>query len=206
MFENLLSVADLSKRMTEALSNSMGNGYPILYNTIGIIAIFMQFMVYQMKNRKTILCWAMVNSVAWMAYFLLQGNFVSGVSCLLGILRNVVFIFRGKHAWADSYLWLGLFLCISGASSFGFVSWIDIFGLLAGLSSTIAFFMKEEKYIRSISLVTFIMYMINSVTHAYWVALVADTTAFISVIIAIVRYSKKRKQENPEEEKRVEEE
>lgn len=197
MFENLLSMKTLSDNMTSALSGAMGDWYPILYNTIGIISIFLQFMVYQMKDRKRILGLNFVNSIGWMIYFVLQGNFVSGVSCGLGIIRNLVFIFRGKYAWAESRLWLVLFLCISGASAFGIVSWIDVFGLIAGLSSTIAFFMKNEKTIRKISLFTFTAYICNSISHGYVIALIADSTSFISVVIALVRY--RNKEEKVEE-------
>jgi hypothetical protein len=52
--------------------------------------------------------------------------------------------------------------------------------------------MKKEENIRKISLCTFAMFMCNNISKGYIVALIADITATISIIVALIRYRKKK--------------
>ena len=124
-----------------------------------------------------------------------QGDFLSGVSNVIGVLSNIVFIFRGKYTWADSKWWLALFIAVAGTySALTFKSYLDIFALIACVFSMIAFFMKKEKNIRKISLCSFAMFMCNSISKGYIVALIADITAVASIIIALLRYHKDKEE------------
>lgn len=176
-------------------------GRVIVFNAFGVVGIILQILLYQMRTRKKILYLSMANHVAWFSYFAFQGDFLSGVSNVVGIVSNFVFLFRGKHRWADSKLWLILFVAIAvGWSVFTFNGWRDIFPLLGCASSISAFFMMKEKNIRKISLFTYSMYLCNSLSKLYIVALVADITALASVVIALIRYAKKDKLECKEHE------
>ena len=72
-------------------------GRVILFNAFGVLGIALQILLYQMQTRKKILYFSMVNHVAWFCYFAFQGDFLSGVSNVVGIVSNCVFLFRGKY-------------------------------------------------------------------------------------------------------------
>jgi hypothetical protein len=178
--------------MVETLSGGLGVWYPVLYNAIGMISIVIQILIYQMKTRKAIIFVSMANHVGWFSYFTLQGDFLSGVSNVIGIMSNIVFLMREKYRWADNKLWLFLFLGVGATySAFTFKSYLDIFPLCGCTSSMTAFFMKKEENIRKISFLTFIFFMCNSISKDYIIALIADITAVTSIVIALIRYRKK---------------
>ena len=163
----------------------------ILFNAVGIVSIFLQFMIFQMKARKNIILFSIASNVGWFAYFALQGDFISGLANITGILSNIIFLFRGKYRWADSKLWLALFLLIAGALAIiTFRDWRDVFPMIACLTSTVAFFMMKEQRIRLISIVTYMFFMCNSISKLYIVALIADVTALLSAVISYVIYAK----------------
>ncbi len=192
MFTSLFSLTVMSEQMVTNMSECMGIWYPILYNSIGIISIFTQFAVFQMKKRENIILVNLASNLGWLLYFVLQGDLLTGISNVIGILSNIIYFMRTKYRWADSKLWLIFFLLFAGTFSvLTFETPNDIFPLLACLSSMTAFFMIKEENIRKISLFTFLMFMCNSIINLYFVALFADITAFISVIIALYRYRKK---------------
>ena len=186
-----LSIAALSDEIVSSLSASMGNSYHLLYNAIGVISIVTQFMIFQMKGRSRIILVNMASNLGWLFYFALQGDLISGTANIIGILSNVIFIFRAKHRWANSRLWLVLFLLIAGGYSvLTFKVWNDVFPLVACLLSMFAFFMIKEVNISRISFFTYIMFMCNSISKLYIVALIADVTALTSVLISLYRYKR----------------
>ena len=48
----LVNMANFSQTMIETLQKFLGKGYSILFNVIGIISIFLQFMIFQMSNKR----------------------------------------------------------------------------------------------------------------------------------------------------------
>ena len=171
----------------------------VLFNGIGVVAIFLQFMMFQMKRRKDIIFVSMGSNVGWFSYFALQGDLISGVANVIGIMSNIIFLFRENHRWANSKLWLLLFLAVATVFSiYTYQTWKDIFALCGALFSMIAFFMIKEKNIRIISFFTYISFMCNNVSKVYVVALIADITALASLVIALKRYKKAEQKENAE--------
>ena len=58
MVNNLLfPIADISEKMVKILDGAMGICYPILFNAIGVISIFLQFMIFQIKAKNRLFLW-----------------------------------------------------------------------------------------------------------------------------------------------------
>ena len=190
MSNNLLfSIADISERMVKALDGAMGVGYPILFNTIGVISIFLQFMIFQMKRKKQIVFVGILSDIGWLSYFALQGDFISGTANIIGIMSKIIILLQNKYHWAESKLWNIFFVAFAAVFSvLTFKVWMDIFALIACTLSILAFFMTKENNIRKVALLAYCAFACNSISKLYVVALIADITALISCIIALIRY------------------
>ena len=70
----LFSVSEVSEWIVSTLSAKLGNGYTFLYNTIGVVAIFLQIMIFQMRSKKNIVLLGLFSNIGWMSYFSLQGD------------------------------------------------------------------------------------------------------------------------------------
>ena len=197
MVNNLLfSIADISGKMVKALDGGMGIWYPILYNAIGIISIFLQFMIFQMKHKKQIVFVGILSDIGWLSYFALQGDFISGTANIIGIMSKIIILLQDKCKWAKSKIWNVFFVAFAAVFSIlTFKVWMDVFALIACTLSILAFFMKDENNIRKVALLAYCAFACNSISKLYIVALIADVTALISCIIALIRYKKGKTEE-----------
>ena len=179
----------LSAEFVNFLNNSLGIWYLIILNAFGVIAIFLKVSEYQFKQRKYILLFAGLVSLCWLLYFLMQGDFVSTGISVIGIIQTIIFYQRDKRAWANNKFWLYLFMAIQliiGVITFK--KWFDVFAVIAGVSGTIAYFVTDKRVYRYISLVSMTTWILNGVFKFYLLALLHDTFATVSIIIAIIRF------------------
>ena len=187
----LLSIASLSNAIVSTLENSMGIGYRILFNAIGIISIVLQFLIFQMKHKKRIVFVGVLSDIGWLSYFVLQGDLISGTANIIGLMSKAIILLGLKYAWAKSRWWNVFFLVFAGVFSvFTFKAWQDTFAVIACMTSILAYFMQKENHIRIVALVSFTAFMCNSISKAYLIALIADITALASCIISLIRYRK----------------
>lgn len=188
----LFPIENLSKSIISTLDASMGIWYPILFNTIDVISIILQFLIFQMKHQKRIVTVGLFSDIGWLLYFVLQGDLISSTANVIGIMSKTIVLLRGKFKWAESRFWNIFFVLFAVAFSLlTFKSWVDIFAVIACISSVLAFFMKKENNIRKVALISFCAFVCNSISKMYIVALIADITALISIITSLIRYRKK---------------
>ena len=188
----LFSIADISERMVSALDGALGVGYPILFNTIGVISIFLQFMIFQMEHKRKIVFVGILSDIGWLSYFALQGDFISGTANIIGIMSKAIIMLQEEHRWAKSQGWNIFFVAFAAIfSAVTFKVWMDIFALTACTLSILSFFMKKENDIRKIALLAYCAFACNSISKLYIVALIADITALISCILSLIRYRDK---------------
>ena len=187
----LVNMANFSQTMIETLQKFLGKGYSILFNVIGIISIFLQFMIFQMSNKRKIVFVGVMSDFGWLSYFVLQGDFISGTANIIGIMSKIVILLQNKYRWANGYGWNIFFVLFAvGFSLCTFKVWMDIFAIIACSLSILAYFMKDENNIRRIAFLSFCAFACNSISKLYIVALVADITALISCLSALIRYKK----------------
>ena len=180
----------ISKAIVDAML-SLGVWNDIIVNAVGVVALIFLVASYQMKERTAIFNVYLGAAISWIFYFVLQGNIASALMNIVGIVRTIIFKLRGKYKWVDSYWTLVVFLVVMlGLTALSFRDWRDIFPLLATAFSTFAFFAIKEKSIRVINLGAYVAWILNGVTCGYWVALACDSITFVSLVIALVRFSK----------------
>lgn len=179
--------------MVERLGNSMGIGYPILFNSVGVISIFLQFAIYQMSSKKRIVSLGIINDIGWLSYFVLQGDFISGTASIIGIMSKCIILLQGKYRWAESKFWNVFFVAFAGGFALlTFKNLVDIFAVVACSLSILAFFMKKENDIRKIALLAYCAFACNSISKHYIVALIADISTLISCISSLFRYKQEQ--------------
>ncbi len=187
----LFSLAEVGGVIVDGLTATFGSlWYAVLINFIGVIAIAVKIAETQNKKRNVIVLLAVLGYLCWVAYFILNGDFTSAIVNAIGCIQGLVFMQRGKHKWANSIFWLIFFLAIQvGASFFTWKSPFSLFSIIAGLISTIAYFVMDEKLYRYLFLALILLWIGNGIVYFYPIALIHDIFAAVSISIAIVRYN-----------------
>ena len=196
---NLLSLTDIGNSLVSALSGALGVWYVVLFNAFGVIAIIVKLLETQNKSRNKIVAFASIGYACWITYFVLNGNFTSAFVNAIGFVQCLIFMQRGKYKWADSIFWLIFFLVVQVVVSvFTFSDWRSMFAIVAGLISTVAYFVMSEKLYRYLFWALITLWLVNGFIYFYWIAVIHDAFAWISIVIAIFRYNIKGKTDRKE--------
>ena len=195
----LFSLAALGVGIKDGLIGALGNvWFQILINAVGVFAIAVKIIETQNKKRSAIILLAILNYALWISYFILNGNFTSAIVNTISCIQALVFLQRGKHKWADSKFWLIFFLIVQIVASF--FTWngpFSLFSICAGLLSTVAYYVMDEKLYRYFFLALILLWIGNGIVYFYPIALIHDIFAAVSIIIAIIRYNFIKKEKNP---------
>ena len=185
----LFSMADLSAGMVKFLDNTLGIWYLIILNAFGVIAIICKIFEYQVKSRNAMFVLVTIASICWVLYFALYGNFASALTCLLSVIKMLIFMQRGKHKWADGLFWLILFLVLQTVVAvFTTTGWTDVFAIVAGYVGIFSYFVLDQSRYRLLSFFHMALWVVNSTINFYLIALLSDSFSTISCGVAIYRY------------------
>lgn len=176
-----------------AMQGAMGVGYDVLVWGVGVIAMSLSALSFQMKRRVTIILGNFLGQSCWVAHFLLQGDAASAFVCALSALMLALFAKKDKWPWATGKVSVAIFLALfSTFSLVTFRIWSDIFPLLAGIFCVIANSRATEKGLRRLSLFWCLSWLANSIFKGYPVALISDLLCTSSTAIALYRYREKK--------------
>lgn len=187
----LFSLAQLGESIVNGLTSALGElWFAVLVNAIGVVAIGVKIAETQNKKRNNILMFAILGYLCWVTYFILNGDFTSAMVNLIGCIQGIVFMQRDKHKWANSIFWLFFFIAVQLVVAF-FIwkSPFSLFSIVAGLISTIAYFVIDEKLYRYLFLALILLWIGNGIVYFYPIALIHDSFAAVSITIAIIRYN-----------------
>ena len=161
----------------------------IIAQVVGFIATGVAIASFQAKKRVSMLMMQTVSNLLWMAHYFMLGSLPATCAFLIGATRNVIYGFRGKYKFADSKIIPALYIAafiISGVLTYS--SPLDILPTLGMVCASIAFFVKDEKLIRHISVLIAISFFSFGIYQGSIASIVSDGCTLISIIIAMIRY------------------
>lgn len=159
-------------------------------NIIGICAVIMFVLSYQLKSRRGIIFFNAGSRVLYVVQYLLLGAFEGAALDIVALLVSIMAQRRGK-----GFIKKHLKISIIGANLFiigvGLLLYQNVFSLLPILGvifETGALWMTNEKHIRFMSFFGAPCWLVyNIVTFAYGSA-IGNIITMVSIIIAILRY------------------
>lgn len=161
----------------------------VLAQVIGFIATGIAISSFQAKRRLTLIGMQTVSNLLWMVHYLMLGSLSAVFANLIGTVRNVIYGLRGKYKFADSKIVPAVSIIafiISGV--FTYTNPFDILPMLAMIFASIAFFVKDEKIIRYISVFIAVSWLAFGIYAGSIAGIVSDGSTLVSIIIAIIRY------------------
>ena len=156
---------------------------------IGFVAMGIAIYSFQAKHRVTMLAMQTVSNLLWMTHYLMLGSMSAVFANLIGTVRNVIYGFRGKYKFADSKIVPAisiLVFLVTGIMTY--TTPFDILPTFAMVCASIAFFIKDEKMIRYISVFIALPWLVFGIYAGSIASIVSDGSTLLSIIIAILRY------------------
>lgn len=169
----------------------------IIAQIVGFIAMGLGIVSYQSKKRETILILQILSNVCWSVQYLMLGAFSAVAANVIGVIRNVIYTFRGKYRFASSRIVpiiSAIAFIVFGALTYSTV--LDILPVAAMLIATVAFYLTNEQMIRILSLGISLSWFTYGVFAGSIASMISDGMIFITILIAIVRYHRMNLYEN----------
>ena len=167
----------------------------IVAQLIGFVAMFFSLISFQAKTRGGIIALQILsNSILVVQYFLLgystgEVYYSAVVANFIGLFRNAIYSMRGKWKIARSKVVPAvaiLLFIVSGI--FTYKTPFDILPIFSMCVSSIAFFMREERLIRYLSVLVILPWVVYSIYAGNIASIISDSMNLLSVLIAIIRF------------------
>lgn len=155
---------------------------------IGFLGAIAYFIVFQQKRRSLILALSVAASSFFVLHFILLGAYTGAAMNAVSVFRSIIYYFNDKKFFSGK-AWLALFIGVSVISCA--LTWNDAFSLFPLFSMTttsVSFWLKNERYIRLVTLPTSPSWFIyNFHTHSI-AGMITEIIIASSLVISIIRY------------------
>ena len=162
----------------------------------GIGAMLALFSIYQQKTRKGILLAKLSADVCWVVHYLCIGGIAGAIPNLVGIFRELVFVNRKKHKWADHILWPVLFILINFGLALGtFHSAFNILPIATSALVTVLLWIDNPLLTKLLSIPVCVSFMIYDIYVGSYIGIVNETVSILSILFFLTQYFLKRRSE-----------
>lgn len=168
----------------------------ILSNIFGALGLCATVVIYQQKNRRSLLISKLASDVIWFLHYFFLGAYSGAAVAAIGACRELVFMNRDKR-FTKSKLWLPVFIIAAIACTV--FTWKNVFSALTGLASCLAvisFFIGKPRLSRIIALPISGCMMIYDVASGSMLGIVNEVFAITSSLVGIFIIDKKRRQDS----------
>ena len=161
---------------------------------IGIIGVLEYSFVTHQKTKKRVLIFQIIGACLYGTQYLLLGGWSALISCLINILRDVVFYQFEKNNKDIPKLYFVIFVLIAiTINIFTFNGLVSLIPLFVVICSTWATWQKNLKKYRFMALFTNFIWAIYNFSYMAYVSFFGNVIQFISASIAIIRFNFKNR-------------
>lgn len=168
---------------------------------VGVFGIIANVIVFQSKDRKTLLICKLISDIIWVAHFAMIGAFSGAAICCVALVRELVFMQREKRKWANHIIWPIFFITCSVVSTF--FTWkgpISILPTMASAMCVIGYWIARPRLSRIIAFPSGAAMIIYDIFSGSISGIINETVIIISVIIGMIRLDLKKKDKGNQEE------
>jgi hypothetical protein len=157
---------------------------------LGIVAIILGFLTFQMKSREKLVFLQIAATFAFAIHYLLIGAYSGMALNFVAMIRNIVFYFVGKEKPVPRFLSVlfAVFMSVMGVLSWQ--AWYSIFAVLGLLINSYCMSFSNSQNICKSILVTSPMVLIYNCFVLSVGGIVYESVAIISASIGIFRTRK----------------
>ena len=154
---------------------------------LGIVAIALGFLSYQMKTREGLVFAQFATAICFVLHYLMIGAYSGMALNIISVIRNYVYFQLGKKG-SVAKVWAVVFSVIMGAIGIlSWQNWYSIFVVLGLIINSYCMSFSNPQSIRKSILVTSPLVLIYDVLVLSVGGAVYESIAIISAVIGILR-------------------
>lgn len=169
----------------------------IVSQIIGLAAVGLYLLSYQLKKRKQIVWVTCISNALYVLQYMLLGAFSGAVMDFLSTVSSFLAAKKNDNPFKRYTKWLALsnmlvIATVGLATAFFQKEWIELLPIAGALFQTGGLWFDDEQTIRWFGLCSAPFWLIyNFISQAYGASL-GSVCAIISIIISLARYHKTR--------------
>lgn len=172
-----------------------------LAQAIGAAAVLLSGLIYLQKKRSAIILTKLATDVLWVINLLLLGGYTGAALNAIAIARESVFYHRERRAWADSRIWLYVFLALTMISPV--MEWrvkdaVTLLPMLPAVGSMVAvvsFFVKKTHTMRTLGYIAQMLWFGYNIGVRNYAGLAANVLMISAALIGNWREERAAREE-----------
>ncbi len=168
----------------------------MIANILGLGAMISLFLIYQQKERKKILMCKLCADVFWILHYFTLGATAGIIPNFVGIFRELIFVNRKTKKWANTPLWVVLFIVVN--FTLGILSydeWYDIVPIIASAFVTISLWIDNPRLMKLISVPVSMAFFTYDLFVLSYVGMINESIAIVSIIIYFIKNLRRKNNE-----------
>lgn len=163
----------------------------MLATVFGLGAMISLFLIYQQKKRSNMLFCKLSADIFWILHYFTLGATAGMIPNFVGIFRELVFINRKKHKWANTPLWALLFIAVNFTLGIcSFEKWYDIVPIIASSFVTVSLWIDNPVLTKIISIPVSTAFFIYDIFVLSYVGMINECIAICSIVIYFLKIRK----------------
>lgn len=163
---------------------------------IGFVGLALSIIAFQFKKHKQIVLLKLSSELVFSIQYILLGAWTGAVLDLISVIRNFLFYKFVKKGISTTpvIVVFGVFVVVTG-----FVTFDGVMSLLpigSKLLTTVSYGMKNEKWLRIITLPSCILWIIYNLSVGSYAGALTDTMTLASLLIAMYKFDFKGAQQS----------
>ncbi len=160
----------------------------LLIRFFGIIGLVLAVIPFQFKKHRNIVLCKMVSEVSFAVQYFLLGAYTGAWLDLISGARNFLFykLVQKNRSTVFVILAFSAFVIILGLYSWAGA--ISLLPMIAKLLTTVSYGMKNEKYLRLITLPSCVFWILYNCFVGGWEGMISDSLSLLSILIAIYKF------------------
>ena len=165
----------------------------IISDICGIVGVLLTVILYQQKNRKSLLVYKLMIDVVWIGHYAFIGAYSGAVVCVIAALRELIFVKRDPRN-KKGIIWLPIFIAVAIVSTI--LTWGNAYSILTCIASCIAvvsFFIGNPRLSRIFVFPISTCMFIYDISIGSVAGIVNECFAMSSSLVGILIHDRKKK-------------
>ena len=155
---------------------------------IGFVGLFMSILAFQFKKHGQIVLCKISSEFIFAIQYLFLGAWTGAALEFLSVFRNVLFLrlVKKNRSTTPVIILFGIFVLVTGVASYS--SPLSLLPIGAKLLTTVSYGLKNEKWLRIITLPSCILWVIYNLYVGSYAGAIGDSIALVSLLIAMYKF------------------
>ena len=158
----------------------------------GALGLILSIIAFQFKKHKQIVLLKMSSELSFSIQYILLGAWTGAVLDFISVIRNFLFyrfVKKGRST-TPVILVFGAFVIATGFFTYDGI--ISLLPIGSKILTTVSYGMKNEKWLRLITLPSCILWIIYNLFVGSWAAALTDAITLVSILTAIYKFDYKQ--------------